>query len=72
MLFRSPFKVLLAMKQAKKLIEEFKPDILLTAGGFVAFPVARACAKANIPVFIHHKIYMYFIILHIYFKLCEI
>jgi len=50
-----PFKVLWGIHQAKKILKEFKPNIVLTAGSFVSYPVARAASKLGIPVFIHQQ-----------------
>lgn len=50
-----PFKVLWGIHQAKKILREFKPNIVLTAGSFVSYPVARAAAKLGVPVFIHQQ-----------------
>lgn len=50
-----PFNVLWGIHQAKKILKEFQPNIVLTAGSFVSYPVARAAAKLGIPVFIHQQ-----------------
>ncbi len=38
---------------ARKIIKEFKPDIVIGTGGYVAGPVLYAAAKMNIPTLIH-------------------
>lgn len=53
--FIDPFKVLWGIHQAKKILREFKPNIVLTAGSFVSYPVAKAAAKLRIPVFVHQQ-----------------
>ena len=41
--------------QAKKIIQEFKPDIAIGTGGYVSGPVLRQAAKMNIPITIHES-----------------
>lgn len=50
-----PFRVLKGYSQAKKLIKEYKPDVLFSKGGFVAVPVVKAAKKYKIPVIIHES-----------------
>lgn len=50
-----PFRVTKGYSQAKKLIREYKPDVLFSKGGFVAVPVVRAAKKYHIPVIIHES-----------------
>lgn len=42
-------------KQAKKLIESFKPDIIIGTGGFACYPVLNAGAKMGIPTIVHES-----------------
>jgi len=42
-----------ASRISHRLIEEIKPDAVLSVGGFTAVPVIRAAAKKGIPCFIH-------------------
>ncbi len=48
-----PRDTLHASRVAKRLIEEIKPDAVLSVGGFTAVPVIRAAAKKGIPCLIH-------------------
>lgn len=41
--------------EAKKIIEEFKPDICVGTGGYVSGPVLRTAAKMGIPTIIHEQ-----------------
>ena len=52
-IFGVPFKLLAAKKQAKKLLEEIKPNVIFSKGGYVSLPVTLA-AK-NIPVVLHES-----------------
>jgi len=42
-------------KQARKLISEFKPDIIIGTGGFACYPVLNAGAKMGIPTLVHES-----------------
>ena len=48
-------KAISAGKAAKKIIEEFGPDICIGTGGYVSGPVLRAAAKLGIPTLIHEQ-----------------
>ena len=41
--------------QAKKIIEEFKPDVIIGTGGFACYPVLNAGAKMGIPTLVHES-----------------
>ena len=40
---------------AKKIIKEYKPDIVIGTGGYVSFPVLSVAAKMKIPTVIHEQ-----------------
>jgi len=42
-------------RQAKTIIKEFKPDIVIGTGGYVCGPVVRAAHKKGIKTFIHEQ-----------------
>ncbi len=48
-------KLLRASSQAKKIIKEFKPDLVIGFGGYVSGPVLRMAAKMKIPTAIHEQ-----------------
>lgn len=50
-----PFKVIHGYSQAKKIINDIKPDIIFSKGGFVSVPVVKAGAKCGVPVIIHES-----------------
>ena len=50
-----PFRVIKGFQQAKKLIREYKPDVVFSKGGFVAVPVVLAAGHYHIPVIIHES-----------------
>lgn len=44
-----------AIKQAKKYIDDFKPDVVIGTGGYVCSAVVYAAAKQKIPTIIHEQ-----------------
>ncbi len=44
-----------AGKTAKKIIQEFQPDICIGTGGYVSGPVLRAAQKLGVPTLIHEQ-----------------
>lgn len=49
------FKLFRSSSQAKKIIKEFKPDVVVGFGGYVSGPVVRAAAKMGIKTAIHEQ-----------------
>lgn len=43
------------IKDSKKIIREFQPDVVLGTGGYVCAPVCYAAAKEGIPTIIHEQ-----------------
>ena len=48
-------KLLKSSSQAKKIIKNFKPDLVIGFGGYVSGPVLRMAAKMGIPTAIHEQ-----------------
>lgn len=44
-----------AKKECVKIMQEFKPDVVIGVGGYVTFPVIRAANKLGIKTFIHEQ-----------------
>ena len=44
-----------AIKESRKIIREFKPDVVVGAGGYITAPVLYAAHKEGIPVLIHEQ-----------------
>lgn len=44
-----------ATGKARKIIQDFKPDIIVGAGGYICGPVVWAAHKENIPVILHES-----------------
>lgn len=47
--------VVVSMGQAKKIIQDFKPDVAVGTGGYVCYPVLRAAKKLGVPTAIHES-----------------
>ena len=41
--------------KAKRIIREFKPDVVIGTGGYVSWPVLKAASGAHIPTLIHEQ-----------------
>ncbi len=51
----SPIKVFKGYLEAKKIIKEYKPDVVFSKGGYVSVPIVIAADKKGIPVIIHES-----------------
>ena len=49
------YSTLQATKKVRKIIKEFKPDIIVGAGGYICGPVVWAAQKEKIPVVLHES-----------------
>ena len=52
---KTAFMTVESVVKAKKLVREFKPDIVIGTGGYVCFPVVRAAAEMHIPTALHES-----------------
>lgn len=50
-----PFKVLRSLRQARRILKEFKPDIVAGFGGYVSAPVLWAAQRMGIPTVIQEQ-----------------
>lgn len=48
-------ELFLGLRDSKKIIEEFKPDVVIGTGGYVCGPVVYKAAKKKIPTLIHEQ-----------------
>lgn len=44
-----------SIREAKKIVRKFKPDVVLGTGGYVSAPICYAAAKAGIPTVVHEQ-----------------
>lgn len=54
-LFESLGQAVTGVRQARKLLKDFQPDVVLGTGGFVAGPVVLAAAQMGFPSLIHEQ-----------------
>ncbi len=53
--FKTVALFLQSVHKSKKIIKDFKPDVVIGTGGYVSGAVVYAAAKANIPTIIHEQ-----------------
>lgn len=53
--FKTVYLFLSSIKQAKRYIKEFKPDIVIGTGGYVCGSVVYAASKLKVPTIIHEQ-----------------
>ncbi|HJV16060.1 MAG TPA: undecaprenyldiphospho-muramoylpentapeptide beta-N-acetylglucosaminyltransferase [Bacillales bacterium] len=49
------FRFLKGVSDSKKILKEFKPDVVIGTGGYVCGPVVYAAAKLGVPTIIHEQ-----------------
>ena len=47
--------IVIGTSQARKIIRDFKPDVVIGTGGYVCYPVLNIVAKMGIPTYIHES-----------------
>lgn len=52
---RTAYLTVVSPIRAKKIIKEFKPDIVIGTGGYVCWPVIKAAASLKIPTALHES-----------------
>lgn len=55
--FKIPFTLFHGIKKSGKILDELKPDVIFSKGGYVSLPVVIAAKKRNIPVIAHESDY---------------
>ena len=49
------YKTCKSIGQAKKILLDFKPDVVIGTGGYICVPVGEAARKLNIPIILHES-----------------
>ena len=44
-----------ATRETKKILKDFKPDVVIGTGGYVCYPVLMAASKLHIPTAVHES-----------------
>ena len=52
---KAAYKAVASVRQAKKILKERKPDVVVGTGGYVSWPTVKAAAKLGIPCLIHEQ-----------------
>ncbi|MRX70807.1 undecaprenyldiphospho-muramoylpentapeptide beta-N-acetylglucosaminyltransferase [Bacillus lacus] len=52
---RTIFRFLKGVNESKKMLKEYKPDVVIGTGGYVCGPVVYAASKLKIPTIIHEQ-----------------
>lgn len=52
---RNLYCTIKSIKEAKKLMQEFKPDVVIGTGGYICMPVIIAANKMKIPTLLHES-----------------
>ena len=69
--FTMPLKVLKGVRECVKIIDEIKPDVIFSKGGFVAVPTVIAGKKRRVPVISHESDFSIGLANKITAKYCE-
>lgn len=68
--FKIPFVLLSSIVQAKKILQEEKPNVIFSKGGYVSLPVCVAARMLKIPVIAHESDSSFGLANKIILKLC--
>jgi len=50
-----PFKLLSSLRQARKIVRNFKPDAVVGVGGYASGPILRAASSAGVPCLLQEQ-----------------
>ncbi|MGY5848914.1 undecaprenyldiphospho-muramoylpentapeptide beta-N-acetylglucosaminyltransferase [Salegentibacter sp. F14] len=53
--FMFPLKLLSSLKRSRKIIRDFKPDVVIGTGGFASGPLLKVASSQNIPTLIQEQ-----------------
>ena len=53
--FKKIYQTFHSMKEAKEIIDKFKPDVVIGTGGYICVPVGLAAKKKKIPLVLHES-----------------
>lgn len=51
----SLYRMVASTQKAKRLIREFKPDVVIGTGGYVCYPLCKAATKLGVPSLLHES-----------------
>ncbi len=50
-----PFKLIASMLKAKKIVKDFKPDVVVGVGGYASGPLLKAATKLGVPALVQEQ-----------------
>ena len=50
-----PFKLIASMLKAKKIVKEFKPDVVVGVGGYASGPLLKSATKLGVPALVQEQ-----------------
>lgn len=50
-----PFKLLASMRKARKIVKDFKPDVVVGVGGYASGPLLKAATKLGVPALVQEQ-----------------
>ena len=50
-----PFKLMASMLKAKKIVKEFKPDVVVGVGGYASGPLLKAATNLGVPALVQEQ-----------------
>lgn len=53
--FKKIYKTFHSISEAKKIIDEFKPDVVVGTGGYICVPIGMAAKKRKVPLVLHES-----------------
>jgi len=53
--FILPFRLMNSIWMARKIVRDFKPDVVVGVGGYASWPIARVALRRNIPVLLQEQ-----------------
>ena len=53
--FKTAYLILTSPSKAKKILREFRPDLVIGTGGYVCWPLLRAASSMGIPTMVHES-----------------
>lgn len=66
-----PIKLAKGIKEAEKILNDIKPDVVFSKGGYVSLPVVFACKKKKIPIITHESDFSLGLANKVSAKFCE-
>lgn len=53
--FKKMYKTFRSIGEAKRIIQEFRPDVVIGTGGYICVPVGMAAKKEKVPIILHES-----------------